>query len=216
MFFWAFLFYLPSWLQYPRSYISSVHRYVTISGFGLVGLLAVVVYLLYKKNVILGSAIFITFLLINVITVHYYLTQESQYRKESLLTHVWHQVNNHIPSYEQHSLIYFTGEEPLTSYGIDYTLYGPLALLRASKNPSVFVIQSNHLEKLANVLCQRGMQLYDVHTVSTFHAFFVKNNGNITDITQREIIPLQRILQHTGCKRLLEKYGTGFTGETTH
>ncbi len=220
LFFWVFVFNIPSWLNYPRSYIAATHRYMTLPGFGFIGLLALAIYLIQKKNRPFAVLLFIAMLFINILTVNFYLKQEEAFRDEKTISRVWATINKSIPQQEEQSLVYVTGDEPLATYGIDYTAFGAIALMRGTKNPSETIRISNDLEKLANLLCHQGINseklLKEKQGFLRFHAFYIKNNGETRDITQAELLPLEMVFQKKdACSNLRKKYGDIYVGETT-
>ncbi len=214
--FWILAFYFPSWISYPREYVPAIHRYLTISGFGFVALLAVISRDILRKNIIAGSILILLILSINFATVKYYLVQENSYRSSTVINKVWTKVNNQIPSGETSSLLYFKGRYPLIPYQIVYSGDNPYKLLRENNRLNELIVTTDNLEKVANQLCHKNINTLESlrknENSIKFHAWYVWSNGNVKNITKQELLNLEKLYEKQNlCITLRKKYGDTFT-----
>lgn len=211
---WMFAFYFPSWINYPRSYVAAVHRYSTMSGFGLVGILSIGITLLSKKNKILAASLFILILVVNIYTVNYYLGIEEVYRNQKSLEKAWSQMSKSISNSEQKSLIYIQAKKPFATLGVVSSGPGFLSFSRNQESALYFKYTAN-IDRIANELCHQGItnpQLLKAKQMTlAFHGFAVNENGKVTDITKESIKALETILgEKNACMSLRNKYGDNF------
>ncbi len=214
-FFWSFLFYVPSWISYPRSFVSGVHRYLTISSFGFFGLLALGIFELYKKHKKIACVVFGIVLACNIFTLNFYLHADEPRRTVSIEAIAWKNIYKQIPYEEKKSLVYIHGENPMDAKKVIWMLGYTTALYRGVDNEDSFIRSTNSLEKIGNELCKQGVTtseiLYDNQSNIALHAFVVDTHGAVKNITHQAILSVGELLRkENSCGLLRKKYGVVF------
>lgn len=213
--FWMLLFYIPSWFSYPRVYVPAIHRYLTISGFGLIAVFSLIICALYKRTKLLSIVLSLLIVGVNIATTQSHLQQEESFRARGIVG-IWEKIDKKTPPKEKNSIFYFKGAEPLLTWGVVYSEGTPLRMIRRIYDPSEIIIVTNILEKIANQLCHR-------HIVSAedfrqkedkipFHAWLVNDDGSIIDITKKERENLEKLFEKKdSCQIMKKTYGDTFT-----
>lgn len=212
---WIFLFYFPNWISYPRLFVPAIHRYLTITGFGFLAIFSLVITTLFQKNKLFGIFITCILLTVNIATLEFHISQEAQFRDKNL-SRIWNDIQKDIPSKETSTIFYFTGDEPLLTWGVVYSQGNPYRLSRQITDPSNVIIVANILEKIANVLCHRNIQTLDYlkkQEVSIhFRSWNITKEGMVTNTTLKELGNLEKLYQNQNvCENVRKKFGEQFT-----
>lgn len=190
--FWAYIFYLPNYLQEPRAPMTSIHHYLFISSIGSVGLFAYLISLIKKKWVLVSLSIL--FIMLNIYKANTLLFLQSLYRQSSYIENSWHIISSGVPRNEKGDIFLFKGyrfwiDNSIYSYGAFHFL-----MLRKNPNASEYPQLTYDENFIIGKLCTKQISIAHVY------AFEATTPGKLINITNLERMKLEGELIKKDCQ----------------
>lgn len=196
---WIIIFYIPAWL-FEKSFVASVsHRYLALSGLGLLEIFALLISLIRNKKLI-------TFLAIVLITVNIYnsnriLKRESIHRSINVVDKIWDQVVRDVPTIQQLSLFMFYGDNEVRQSVVDLsgeTIPWPYIVKLEIDETKYFPTKIKNKESILGYICQNQHRLKLEDQLSNLHVWNIDKNS-IENVSRQEREDIRKEIQQRGC-----------------
>lgn len=151
------LSFFPNWWYYSYALAGVSHRYLTLSGVGLVGILAVLLSDLKPKQ---GFLFLIIVIFFNILTSNLVLIKMYKYRSFSKVEEVWNQIDKYVPKEKKEIIFVFTGNDPRKLSVLDWSGSIPFAIKRNIKDFKEFPIVVSSVDQTFKFLCGGGTYGY--------------------------------------------------------
>jgi hypothetical protein len=190
---WILLFFIPCWIFEPRQMVEPIHRYLVLPSVGFVGVLG---YLVAKmKHISLALVVVICIMVINMSASHRLLAFEYTYRSADLTEQFWKTIVASVPKNEVRSIFVFQGEEPVRTWTLEISAAKTFTVRRKISDATLLPMVTTDTDRIVLSLC--GSKTIPLSHV---HAWSVRNNGNIKDISQERKDMLRSMLITRLCK----------------
>lgn len=151
---WMFLFYLPNWLYERTLVIGSSHRYLADSSVALVSLVAVFVYRLKPRFLVLLSLIFTA---LNVVAANKVLKSISEYRSYKIVQPIWDQIDKEVTPNQKDMIFMYFGSDLVWATSMNWSSSVPFGIKRGITNANDFPIVAGDRQLVAKLLCENGV-----------------------------------------------------------
>jgi hypothetical protein len=151
---WMFLFYLPNWMYEKTLIVGSSHRYLADATVALVSLVAVFIYKLKPKLVVLFSIIFIA---LNVIASNKFLKSMSAYRSFKIIEPIWSQINKQVAVGQKDMIFMYQGTDLVWGTSMNWSGPVPFGIKRGISNANDLPIVSGDRQLIVKLLCEKNV-----------------------------------------------------------
>lgn len=202
---WLVVFYFPNWIFDKSLVIGGTHRYLGVSGVGLIGLTAIAIGSVRGKFLFYGLAL--VALLLNIQTTKRILAVESTYRDQSVTNMVWDKIDRDVPKNQKDLIFMYLGGDYIRGAIMDWSASLPFGVRRGIAEIDDFPIPTADTKLILDLLCKDNVMRPSVSKwslqkkripLSHLYAWDV-TNGKITNVSliQREIF--KKMAEDSNC-----------------
>lgn len=202
---WLILFYIPNWLFDKNLVLAGTHRYIGISGVAVIAILAILIGSIRSFKIVVSLSFI--FIMLNIMTSHRILKNESIYRNKTVVEKIWNKVDADVPKNEKNSIFIYLGGDITKGYVMDWSGSVPFGVKRELIDQEDFPIANVDYNLIVNLLCSTNVRRPAVSQwmiqktkipLSHVHAWEV-NNGEIVNESQRERKIIQDLAKTQKC-----------------
>lgn len=191
---WIIVFYIPAWV-FEKSFIASAtHRYLALSGVGLLEIVALAIS--FAKNKTLVTCLALLLIVVNIYNSNRILKNESFHRSIKIVNRVWDQAVKDVPNASSLNLFLFQGDYSLKQSIVDWageTLPWPYIVKMGINESTHFprILASKQL--VLKSICQNQSSLSNLYVWN-----ITKDTIDNVSFSEREAIKREAL--QNGCK----------------